>query len=449
MEPGDHRGFVVQTKQRRDWPPVRVAEGLYRSPNGSFWIRPFVNGKSTWKKLASIALREAQREARALKTDHERAKLGLCDDPLSTASRTLTELAERYLNAGAPNSRLEQRHRLAVEVERARLANLLEYFGKRDPNEIRLKDLPDYAKWRMKSVKRGTGHRTVEMEWVSLSNVLNYGVHTGEVEFNYIKQNRPRLCLTNPKAGSTAVKIRHSREVAPASGDELHRIAAWLFACHRSEAIGWFVLFAAMTGCRRSELIRLRLDATSPEQPGFVSGNYLFVSRSKSGVNPYVLIHPALARCIEAHRLWHSARYSKVHWYFPGRDPKQPLEGSSVSHAMAAASEALQLPPRTPHGLRSFFATVRRAAGASDAQIAAEMGDRTVAVIHAHYGDRPANWTGGIALDWSPSQSTDAWSDVLAQSTVQSNVCQISRNSNQKVSDFPPSNPVLDMSYQI
>jgi len=65
----------------------------------------------------------------------------------------------------------------------------------------------------------------------------------------------------------------------------------------------------------------------------------------------------------------------------------------------------------TSHGLRSFYVTARRSQSIGDAQIAAEIGDRTgPAIISRTYGDIPPNWqAGGAAIQWVPDGASPAW----------------------------------------
>ncbi len=195
------------------------------------------------------------------------------------AGDTFATLAQLYLDAGCPNKRFESRSGEFTHAERIRLSSLTTYFGPHPCDEIRLKLLPAYSVWRMRQVKKGTGARTVDLDLCTLSNVINYGVAIGQLELNWIARNRPRY--------RKAADVRRSREVMPASADVIHALADVLLADIRSEVTGWLTLFAMFTGCRTSELLRLRLDATA-EQAGHLAAGYLHLGRrSKNGTNPY------------------------------------------------------------------------------------------------------------------------------------------------------------------
>lgn len=365
--------------------------GVYENERG-FWTRPWVNGKRTWRKLKSARLREAQREANSEEF---------------TKTKTFAQLADLYTKAKCPNKRLEEREDKYCKIESGKLTHLTKYFGNMQADEIRNHHLPGYKAWRTRQLKRSgpriTGTRTVDIELATLSNVLNYAVNTGQLEFNFIRAGRPRFTKDS--------SVRHCREVAPESGDEIHRIAKWFFESHaRTEVFGWLALFAPMTGCRMSELLRLRVDAKNADEPGYIEGNHLFLGRrSKHGVHPWVMITPELRAMLEHFQKWHKLRSPHSPMYFAGSDRLKIVEPSSLSRALPRALKALKIPHRTAHGFRSFYVTKRRSDGISDAEIAAEIGDQDVSMISKTYGSRPPNWQGQKPLSFLPSKGAPAW----------------------------------------
>jgi hypothetical protein len=119
-------------------------------------------------------------------------------------------------------------------------------------------------------------------------------------------------------------------------------------------------------------------------------------------VNPFAEIHDHLAQLIQAHRQWLGDRSV---WYFPGRDPSQPVSLTSLTSALLRMTGNRV----NSHGLRSFYVTTRRSQNVSDAQIAAEIGDQTVALISTTYGDRPPSWwNGNKPMSWLPA-GLPAW----------------------------------------
>ena len=64
---------------------------------------------------------------------------------------------------------------------------------------------------------------------------------------------------------------------------------------------------------------------------------------------------------------------------------------------------------RTFHGLRAFYATVRRSQGAVDAQIGAEMGHAAGALVERVYAGLPPQWRGFEAMSFRCSPRVFAW----------------------------------------
>ena len=378
-----------------------VAPGIYRDETGAFWCRPWVNRRRTWRKLKAVRLKAAATEAATLNADK---------------ALRFSELARLYLDANCPNRRLEPRPDKFAAVEDVKLRDLLQYFGTWPCDEITLAALPAYAAWRRRRAKHGPGHRTVDLDLVTLSNVLSYGTAAGQIEANLIRSGRPRYCRPD--------QIRHSREVAPESIEAIHKLAARLLETEESESLAWQLLFATFTGCRTSELLRLRLDAPSPDHAGLYMDGCLFLGRrSKGGTNPWAMVGTEFEDMLRAFRRWHKERHPASPWYFPGRDPQQALSACALGHALRRKCRDLKLPHITPHGLRSFYVTKRRSDGISDVQIAGEIGDQTVSLLQTTYGARPSNWLGGDPVDWLPKDAEPAWAKWKATSKAQVTSC--------------------------
>ena len=275
--------------------------------------------------------------------------------------------------------------------------NLKHYFGALEPEAIRLGLIPAFAAWRLRRVKKGTGERTVDLDLCTLSNVLNYGVSVGMVEMNWIARNRPRY--------RKAKDIRRSRALMPASADAIHRLADNLFDRLSAQVFGWMTLFAMFTGCRTSELLRLRLDAPDAPAAGFCDGQHLFLGRrSKNGCNPWCAIGPEFAQMLDCFTRWHKLLFPKNPAFFPGR-LAGVVDKDAHGHALTRACKETELPHTTPHALRAYYVTKRRRDGIPDAYVAAEIGDQTVSLISETYGDIP----GGAALSWLPTSGLPAW----------------------------------------
>lgn len=326
---------------------------------------------------------------------------------------TLAALAKPWLASDCPNSRLERRPGM-VKLQTRIVANLVEFFGSRQVREIRPVMIPAYAAWRQKKCHKGTGDRTVDLDLVTLSCILTFGVLNGQLDQNPIKYCRPKY--------SKSSDVSHARERMPATATVIHRLADAFFGNVRSEVFGWVCLFSMFTGCRRSELVKLRMDAGGVADPGFVQWRpqtaaaepgaplgLLHIERSKHGTNPEVIIGPEFANMIASHRRWHAARFPENPYYFPGRDGRKAVDIGSFGHALRRQCADLGLLHISPHGFRSYYVTKRRSDGVADQMIAAEIGDATVALMATTYGQRPKSWIGGEALGWLPKDGLPAW----------------------------------------
>lgn len=349
-----------------------IAPGVYVDDQGRYWARPIINRRRTWRLLVD----NAQRPIRNART----ATALALRKQWQPASDNFAALAELYLAADCPNKRLEPRGTHFISAETARCTRLISYFGNYPCDEIRLKLLPAYAAWRRRQCHRGDGCRTVDLDLCTLSNVLHYGVAIGQLELNCIAHNRPRY--------RKARDVRHSRVLMPASADVIHQLADHLFERIPSETSGWMLLFSLFTGCRTSELRRLRLDAGA-EQAGHRTATQLHLGRrSKSGVNPFVELSPDFRAMLDCFLLWHTARFPESPWYFPGRTGECICD-NTYCHALARACRQTGLPHTSPHAIRAYFVTLHRRNGVADSVIAAMIGDQTVSLISQTYGDAP------------------------------------------------------------
>jgi integrase len=384
---------------------TRVAPGIYQdSRTGNFFERPTVAGKKTWRKLHGRTLKLAKEELAVRRTDQARSAQGLSRDPYAPEPQSIGELILDYVKADCPDRHHHPRAGKSLADELYRLESLKPFWHKKQPHLIRQSDCALYFTWRKKRIQRGHGGRAIDMELGALNSLLKWAVATGRTENNPLAGGRPRF---RPKT------IKHCRDFMPLDANELHALAAHFFEERQSEALGWQLLLEAMTGCRTSEILRMRWDARHRGEAGFIEGDWLWINRSKGGVKPFVTLHPALAQCLEALKRWRAWRYPKSPWWLPGRNGKA-VAIHSLNHALNRASKLISNAHRTSHGLRAYYVTVRRSQGISDAQIADEIGDKTgAAIIVSTYGAVPPNWRGSAALSWLPTDGEPAW-QVLA-----------------------------------
>lgn len=367
--------------------------GVYQTTTG-FYIRPVINGKRTWRKLASTTMKDAKWEAAALLTSHKLAASGLSKSPFAPKCDTVSDAASS-LSVTLPD-------------------HVNQFFGSMRLSEINPSHAAKYSENRKLSIFNGPGDRTCDLELSAISAMLSKCVRHG-----YVDRNGLAGWQRNVKPGT----VRHCREVMPQNGTVLNRIAAALLP----DATGWQFLFEAMTGCRTGEILAIRMDAETPSEPGFVQGDYLYVRRSKRGVFPFVKIHDDLRELIEAHRNWHRSTGTQSPYYFPGAGMFNSLDSGSLTRRLASVCPKLGVPKVTSHGLRAYFVTLQRSRGLSNEQVAALIGDKTSALIETTYGALPESWSGGEPLSWRPAAGITAWSPWYPQdAALESKIVRLS-----------------------
>ena len=386
-------------------------ERLDGKATGRFAERP--RGK-TWRLL------------RGVNTRREAIKASVNRDPRTVGSK-FAALAERYLAAGCPDSNNEPRHAEYCANEKRNLTHLIGYFGAWPMDRPSHADWPEYKRFRTAPMPDGrSGFRAVDKDHQTISNVYQFAVVNRFYPHNpfagrYKHYQRPEL-------------IKTARTRAPQSADQIHAVARELLGKVETESVGWVTLFAMFTGCRVSELLRLRMSAAhrAPDQfdPGYVftragdddgtlPRHFLMLGRrSKRGINPQIVIGTEFMDMIRAHQNWHRQRHPKSEWYFPRMHGKLPVDRWVTARQIARIAGELGYHRITPHGFRSFYNTKRRSEGISDEQIAFEMGDKTVNLVQNKYAAAPDSWIGGHKLGWLPLNGTPAWSNWTPQTAA-------------------------------
>lgn len=347
----------------------RIGHLTYSRSDGSFWLRPIINGRRTWRRLTARTKSEALGESAALLTDQKRATVGLAADPFAPAGMDWGELIQS-----------------------------------KDPGLAKIFPVPPTVISADYHYAQRAGKRAAEMEITRAKSAMDWGIKRGIWRENTLSGWRaPRR------------EIVHCREFMPESGDELQDVLERLLP----SPIGWQAAFEALTGCRTSEVLAFRTDAVSKGDPGWREGKYLYVRRSKRGLFPFVEIHDALDSLLRAHSIWHASGYgTRSRWFFPGQSFGQPLTRFALAHAL----NKLPGPRRTSHGLRAFAVTVWRSHGESNEQVASRIGDRTSRLIETTYGSLPESWAGGEPLSWLRKDGTNAWSQLVPDNVVKMEV---------------------------
>lgn len=437
------RGHLVQVLDHRGNP----VKGIYTYPTRQgFYVRPVIDGKQIApQKLKATTLRTAEIERGDKVAQLAKYHVGLDVNPFATASKTLIDLCQYYLEKNCPGKKINRTrapHQLEKEIQRVK--TIMQWPGAKDrADKLTAESWRNgYAPWRKKQMEasgriRKGGDRQIDIERSTLSNIFRCA----------IRNTRETAVTSNPVAVFEFERFRdpalvaHCRDAMPRTGDELHSIARYFFNSHflrkavsnksprgtkgtrrwqleNQEVFGWVTLFKGRIGHRISALLTLRTDAQNKEQPGFISGKklYLFRSQTSKGTFGHVDIDRDFQRCIDAHRTWLQLRYPDSCWYFPSPlDPAKPLDATVFAKALARAAKAIGLGHRTPHGLRAFRVNVLRGEGHTLEEAAVRVGHTTLGkLILAVYGE-------GLdyKLTWQPENDRPAWEEFAVQISPQ------------------------------
>lgn len=373
-----------------------IGDNVYRrKTTGRLYGRFWINGKRVRRKLDSLTVKAAREEIALKQSEHNRAKIGLASDPFAN-KLTIATLAEKWAAAGYPGRRRDAK--INKDTTAYQVGHLVECLGHLEATAITPKVRNQYHAWRVERVTRGKGDRTVEIELGVLSNMLWWAAeHLDGFTLNPVALTRRTYRGV----------VAHCTERMPRGDDEVHQLANFLMGDPDSESAAWQLLFEALTGCRTSEILDLRMDA-APEAPGYVNDKYLCVHRAKHGCYPWILLDAVpgfspLRELIDAHREWHRERWPASPWYFPGRFGNRSDPGR-LTHAMTKACKALGMEHRSSHGLRAYHVATLRALGVDDSEIARRLGHRSgVHLVEVVYGEIKPGWAGSMAQDFLPT----------------------------------------------
>lgn len=375
---------------------VRVGPNLYR--RGSVYV---YRSGSRWISLETSNLAKAREMIREIKARKILEKQGYSPDPAPSGFRQILDILEFYRAAGCPRRDESPREGRQLAMETARLEVIGGIIGGKSLKGFCPEDCREYAAKRLGGAAKG--HRAVDLELAALSCAFRWAAKHSKktgVQVNPIEHNRPRLRRSRD--------VRHCRDTQPANAEELHALGRWLFSRADSQALGWQLVFAAMIGQRCGELLRLRMDAKTIHDPGFIDqdGNlWLYRSQTHKGTAAFLPIHQDLRAAIDAHRQWHAAVAPENPWWFPSpRRPGTSVYGAALAHALRRACASLGMADRTVHGLRSYFVNVLRSQGMADWQIALQIGHKSGGkLIVETYGEVLP-----VKIGWMP-EGPPAW----------------------------------------
>jgi integrase len=428
----------VQVKDARGNPVT----GLYIEPvSKRFYERPVIDKKTTWRRLQSTSVAAAQKE---MFRRREQLAQFLAGEPgakhpyRQSDVMSVEAMCDFYVECGCPKRKdaNSPRTEQTMREEKRRVETLKEWWGKVQFEKIEPSDCHEYRKWRvtkmdstardagLKKARGKGGDRAVDTELITLSNVFWWAVQNSKktgITKNPLQHNRPRF--------RSSKVVKHCRDFQTENGDELHAIARMFFESPRSEVLGWQCLLEAMVGSRSHELLKLRWDAKNKTEAGFLVRTkegrvlYLYPSLTTKGTSEFVRVHPALDQCLDALKAWRNERYPESPWFLPSpEDPSKPIGKGALTHALVRITKAMGIPPRTSHGLRSYFVNVLRSQQNSlgsrkyqDGEIATMIGQKSGGkLIVDVYGSVPLE-----ELRWMPSKGkAPAWEKFKAEETV-------------------------------
>jgi hypothetical protein len=383
----------------------------------TYYLRKRTETEDTEISLKTGSIKQACKLRDAWVNSQTNQELGITAAPKKKKRLRISKALEDYLRAGCPSLRrgkLKYPGRKHLRTEQDAVETLCGFFKTKYADELDADLLDDYHDWRKDNVARGDGDRTCDLELNTLSKALDWAVRKKKLDVNPIKT---RTRYYDPKGA------RHAKQFAASNTEELHKVAAMFFETPQSECLGWQFLWESNFGMRTEEAIKLRRDAKSTEEPGFIQGVSMYVRRAdKNTLNPAIYLHPEGLVLLEAMNAWAAKRYPDNPYYFPGRERS---ENGAVSHdALTKGLDRLFNEGRTSkkltsHGGRAFYVLVRRSNGIGDSQIAIELNQvGGLETLRTSYGVVPQHWLDGKGPHhkWLPAKKEDyAWNALFTK----------------------------------
>lgn len=359
-----------------------VEKGLYLHKNGTYYIRPTINGKRTWLSTGTRKRSDAKRFRDKRKHDEWANSRGLAVNGVNLASPNLSIswMLDEYAAAGYPSKGMKKKAPSSILGEMERMHPLRAYWGSKKLNQATISECYKYHTWRNSGGYKGlNGKRTtkggdsvVDHDLTVLKNALRFAVDKGYINSNPLDG----LCRFRSEK-----EISRSRDRAPTQENFL-KIAEWLASPDGGDdqsTCDW-CLFSGLTGLRLGETLMVQWSDVN-----FV-GEFITVHRQKNGVTPFYPITEDLAKLL-AHMEKIKDPNAKYLFHSPW-NPRIARDGGHLRRKLAKACRTLQIPHSSPHGLRAYFVIQARESGIHDAVIASLIGDSTGApIIAKSYGD--------------------------------------------------------------
>ncbi len=203
-----------KTEQKSNPLFEHVEAGIYRNTSSdTYFERPVINGKRTWRSLETKNLKHAR------ETLHKR-RAGAEDRSIASKEPeilTVGGIIARYERDGYLDKHLQPRMGKTRADEERHCKSLLQFWGKVLVVDVSDASCDEYAEWRKKRIRQGTGERTIDRELTTLNSAFRYAKRRRLLQFNPL--------LDRPKY-QTAKMVKHCREFMPGSAEELHTFAS-------------------------------------------------------------------------------------------------------------------------------------------------------------------------------------------------------------------------------
>lgn len=320
---------------------------------GDRWcIRVRHMGKQIWRSAATkTAAQKILNEIRS------RIDSGEMDKPQREPEKTLEEWAPTYLEWAELNKE-------SYKNDKTKIGRWVEFCGELELSKLTKAVVSDYVNMRQKA---GLSGATINRDIASLRKCLSLAVERGELEFNQL-------------LGFHHLREAPGRQPSLSKDDEailLEFAPAWL---------SWMIQLALKTGCRQGELLALTWRDIDFDNGVIIVGN------SKSGESRRLPIPSSMCSELEKRK---SGSGKPV---IPG-PTTEPLTSTTVSSAWGRTRKKADMPHLRFHDLRHVAASRLIAQGASFPEVAAWLGQKTLAMAkrYSHVSwDRLVEMTGSI-----------------------------------------------------
>lgn len=293
---------------------------------------------------------QAREEAQELLRNAAASRKGLATDPAERKQQersaiTFTDLTTEYMEKARSGLILGRQGRpkkaSTVAIDQYRLQHLTAHFGHTAVKNITRGDCQRCLE------KLITGQHGAGRTYGLLGAILSYAIRQ-----NYIPTN-PARGVQTPADGKR--EFRLDADGYRALGRALEAAEARAGPWQATTAI-WLL---ALTGCRKSEILKLRLSEID------LAGRCLRLGETKTGESTRALGEAAL-RILKAAAS--RPGRPKSEFLLPGRDPRKPFNGLGGAWARTVGDDY------TPHSLRHAFASACDEVGLSELSISTLLG---------------------------------------------------------------------------